>query len=496
MVELSLGDLLRWKPEQFRLAGPSGAREASLDQEISWAVSIRSTTPVLPPLRGDELVIVPERVLDELSNRESIGWSDLVAHLRTLPVSAVISDHPKAGDGIPGIVVFDSPMAISADLELELNREFTERRSSLYQLGSELARLFSSASIGGLDLSGFLGLAGKRTGIPLALMTASGRVLAASSGELSPNASIVADDAVGRRVSGPDHDWIGQAVTGAGLPDGVFLVAAVPFDEPGDRARLVLEQTGEALGLIFDRLPPVDSTAPRDEVGQIIASLATSGSLPSAARRRLLQLVSGIDLNGTLRVLADPDHAVGRSIFTSPGFTVNGVDLLLVSEEYFARMGGIEAGSPVVSWPIPGIDGFPAAVGPVVDALRLQSLGLLPEGAIDLGLPGSGGAIGALLALFARVPDSLVSLGAFADAMLVDLEAYDRTRDMRLVETLGAYLDAGATVATASERLGIHRNTLSYRIARISEVGGHDLSDPSVRFNLHFAISIRRLQSL
>jgi DNA-binding PucR family transcriptional regulator len=88
--------------------------------------------------------------------------------------------------------------------------------------------------------------------------------------------------------------------------------------------------------------------------------------------------------------------------------------------------------------------------------------------------------------------DAGAVLARFAKTLLGPLEAYDRGRESALVATLSAYLDAGAKVAAAAEMLGVHRNTLSYRIARIEAIAGYTLADPATRFDLQLAISIRR----
>lgn len=70
-----------------------------------------------------------------------------------------------------------------------------------------------------------------------------------------------------------------------------------------------------------------------------------------------------------------------------------------------------------------------------------------------------------------------------ADALLAPLvhEAGD------LAKTLAAYLDAESSLAEAAAVLGVHRNTVSARVARIQHVLGVDLSDPDQRLALHLA---------
>ncbi len=492
MVELTIGDLLRWKPVQMELVGSLEDQVAAIETEFSWAVCIRSTTPVLPALRGQEIVIVPHAVLDELDQLESIRWPQVVAHLSTLPIAAVVTDHPGVSQGIDGVVVIEVAATGGAELETGLNRAFTERRGSLYQLGSELARSFSSASIGGSDLDDFLRLASRRAGIPLVLVTSTGRRLAASTPTLEVPAALLTVEYTGQRAIWDGTDWISHPVSAAGLPDGVHLFVALPGDEPGDRARLVLEQTSEALGLMFDRLPAIDPVPPTREAGEILAEFVTSGVLPPAARRRISQASGSIDLESSLRLIVDLQQDISPRL----SFLLDDSSLYLTDETTFQSLHLDDSVSFIASPPIAGIDRLPPAARTLMKALRLRQAGHIPDGGLDLGMPRAGGVLGVLLALESIEGGRLVEFDRYAKTMLDDLDFYDRSRTMDLVQTLGTFLDAGASIAAAAERLQIHRNTLAYRIARIIEVSGHDLSDPRVRFDLQFAIYLRRLESV
>ncbi|MEU0316458.1 helix-turn-helix domain-containing protein [Nocardioides sp. NPDC006273] len=59
---------------------------------------------------------------------------------------------------------------------------------------------------------------------------------------------------------------------------------------------------------------------------------------------------------------------------------------------------------------------------------------------------------------------------------------YDERNDSGLSETLDAWLDANGDVRTAAATLFIHPNTLRYRLRRLEQVSGLDLSDPEQRF--------------
>lgn len=70
-----------------------------------------------------------------------------------------------------------------------------------------------------------------------------------------------------------------------------------------------------------------------------------------------------------------------------------------------------------------------------------------------------------------------------AESLLAPLIA----RGPELVETLAAYLDHESGIAATAEALGLHRNTVSARVARAQELLGLDLGDPETRLAVHLA---------
>jgi purine catabolism regulator len=54
--------------------------------------------------------------------------------------------------------------------------------------------------------------------------------------------------------------------------------------------------------------------------------------------------------------------------------------------------------------------------------------------------------------------------------------------------TLRAFLESGGSQVDASRRLGIHRNTLAYRLRRIGDLVGRDVADPRVWLTLYLAL--------
>lgn len=70
---------------------------------------------------------------------------------------------------------------------------------------------------------------------------------------------------------------------------------------------------------------------------------------------------------------------------------------------------------------------------------------------------------------------------------------YDARHHTELVTTLSRYLESGCSYDATSETLLIHRSTVRYRLQRIREITGHDLSDVETRLNMHVATRIRNV---
>ncbi|MFN8591871.1 MAG: GAF domain-containing protein [Thermomicrobiales bacterium] len=80
----------------------------------------------------------------------------------------------------------------------------------------------------------------------------------------------------------------------------------------------------------------------------------------------------------------------------------------------------------------------------------------------------------------------------FANELLSPLEQYDAEHRTELLPTLDAYLAANGVQQRAAAALGIHVNTLGYRLQRIREVARIDLENSESRLELHLALKIHQ----
>jgi purine catabolism regulator len=87
----------------------------------------------------------------------------------------------------------------------------------------------------------------------------------------------------------------------------------------------------------------------------------------------------------------------------------------------------------------------------------------------------------------------LEDVRAFYEETLGPLIAYDRRTDSELVQTLEMYFACNGNLSQAAQQLHLHRNSLLYRLERISEVLHADLDDAEIRLSLQVALRMRHL---
>jgi purine catabolism regulator len=89
--------------------------------------------------------------------------------------------------------------------------------------------------------------------------------------------------------------------------------------------------------------------------------------------------------------------------------------------------------------------------------------------------------------------DDRETLLTFSDHMLGPLLDYDERNRADLIKTLEAFFACHGNLSKTAEKLIVHRNTLLYRMNRISEIADMDLNRPETRLGVHLALVIRQL---
>ncbi|MEV1247002.1 helix-turn-helix domain-containing protein [Nonomuraea sp. NPDC050022] len=80
---------------------------------------------------------------------------------------------------------------------------------------------------------------------------------------------------------------------------------------------------------------------------------------------------------------------------------------------------------------------------------------------------------------------------SFADRLLTPLLDYDGRHQSELVRTLGTFLDCAGSWNACAERMHVHVNTVRYRIRRVEELTGRDLSTMTDRVDFFLALRAR-----
>ena len=88
---------------------------------------------------------------------------------------------------------------------------------------------------------------------------------------------------------------------------------------------------------------------------------------------------------------------------------------------------------------------------------------------------------------------NLDSLQQFYIETLQPLVEHDERKHSDLILTLTGFFEANGNLAKAAQELDVHRNTLVYRLDRISDLTSLDLNDADNRLILHLALKIQRV---
>jgi sugar diacid utilization regulator len=115
----------------------------------------------------------------------------------------------------------------------------------------------------------------------------------------------------------------------------------------------------------------------------------------------------------------------------------------------------------------------------VAEARGLQALSFEETGAYRLLLP--------------AMSEDPGELRGFFDETVAPLVEYDEQYETELVRTLETFLDADGNVARTAEKLFTHRHTIRYRLDRVRELSGLDVSSTDGRERLSLGLKAMRV---
>ena len=100
---------------------------------------------------------------------------------------------------------------------------------------------------------------------------------------------------------------------------------------------------------------------------------------------------------------------------------------------------------------------------------------------------------GAYRLLLSAMSDDPAELQRFYSETVEPLVAYDEQYETDLVQTLETFLDADGNVAGTAQRLFTHRHTIYYRLERVRELSGLDVSSSDGREKLSLGLKAMRV---
>ncbi|MEU6700825.1 PucR family transcriptional regulator ligand-binding domain-containing protein [Pseudonocardia sp. NPDC046786] len=275
----------------------------------------------------------------------------------------------------------------------------------------------------------------------------------------------IADDALARVAAGAgDRPETLVRLRQAGMePDGTVVVLVLRADGPPDPA-------GTAHALLTDALVGAGPAAVGVHDGAAVAVLAVPG-----------------DRDGGARTGPGPGAAAGTGATGAVGVS--------------GAVGDVGADGPVT-----GVLAALHRLGPGLGGWRLHGGVSRPasaevlSGAFAEAVHAAGPAanrpgpvtvlrsaeVTSHVLLLAGVPDDVRR--GFADRVLGPVHEHDARSGSRLAETLGVFLDESGSWSRTAARLHLHVNTVRYRIARVGELTGRDLSRFADRVDLYLAL--------
>jgi sugar diacid utilization regulator len=148
-----------------------------------------------------------------------------------------------------------------------------------------------------------------------------------------------------------------------------------------------------------------------------------------------------------------------------------------------------------------GLSGYVITVGrsrPTADPTDLHRAGaealLAANVAEARGLPSmSFEETGAYRLLLPAMSEDPAELQGFFDETVAPLVTYDEQYETELVRTLETFLDADGNVARTAEKLFTHRHTIRYRLDRVRELSGLDVSSTDGRERLSLGLKAMRV---
>lgn len=526
----------------LRFALPLGTYLAAgeADTEINWAVTIRAQPPALPDIYGGELALLSMDILRSFGSRIKLG--EVVESLAEIGAAgvAVVGDVSQTAINIANerqiaLLVLPEETGL-AGIERAVNKLILNQAAQLTERAVEIQRQLTRLSAENRDLKSLLQVMARATAKPVVIHDDAGVITA----QVYPT--------MGRRgMSGrslmqnlPYAEFQKWLETKA--PSSQGSIASSPI---GYTTVLTVEKRVVAyLSLVAkdDAMDDFDHLVLSYAADVCSIELAKTRAIETAveqARGDWVQMwLSGTstddDLLATRAQQSGFDPQTNYVVVVYRAISDNGQNLPLesliplVRDDMLRRqiegVVGRYIDVIVALYPIENVTQT-NRVRIAIEELRGQLATRTASGLVAAGISRSCEGLGVLREAYREAKDAvsiahelgnfeqttfygdlklyqlllglkeynLEHMGRFYEETLGSLIEHDERKQSELIRTLAGFFEANGNLAQAAKDLDVHRNTLVYRLERISELTKLDLNDADNRLILHLALKIQRV---
>lgn len=525
---------------QYALPLGTTLMAGSPEMTINWAVTVRAQPPAFPDIYGGELALVSMDVLRSYDAR--ISLAEVVQSLAEVGVNAIaVKDEVSqtaitiANERQIGLLALPEDSSLTG-VERAVNKLIANQSAQLTQRALEIQRQLARAVAENRDLNSLLQIIARATAKPVIVHDDAGVMME----QVYPN--------VARRVA-PTRAMVSSVpytafqtwlTRSAPTTSGVIVNSPIGFTT----ALKVEKRVAGYLSL-------VDNATELNEYDQLVLSygadvcsieLAKNRAIASAveqARGDWIQMwLSGApsdsDLLTTRANQAGFDASSTYVVVVFRATTREGASLplesliSLVRDDIVRRQVSPAMGQVVdvivLLYPMENPAQLPR-VRQVIEEIRAQLAVRTPSGRVAAGISRLTQGLTGLRDAYREAKDAmnianqlgdteattfygdlklyqfllsikernLEQMRRFYAESLLPLVEHDERRQGELIRTLNGFFEANGNLAKAASDLDVHRNTLVYRLERISELTGLDLNDADNRLILYLALKVQRV---
>jgi PucR family transcriptional regulator, purine catabolism regulatory protein len=528
---------------QFALPLGTTLATGSAETTINWAVTVRAQPPAFPDIYGGELALVSMDVLKSYNSRMTLG--EVVQSLAQVGVTAVASADEMtdtiiavANDCHVSLLSLPDDTSLTK-IERAVNTLIVNHTAQLTQRAMEIQRQLTRLAAENRDLNSLLQIVARATAKPVVVHDDAGVLMA----QVYPN------------VSRRNNSTGGGRALVQSLPYGAFQ-NWLDKDAPDSEGAIVTSPLGYTTVLKVEKrvagyLSLVDKQEPLDDFDRMVLNygadvcaieLAKSRAIAFAveqARGDWVQMwLSGTpaddDLLSTRAQQAGFDPSGSYMVAVFRAATKSGAPLplesliSLVRDDMLRRQINGAVGQYVdvivAIYPIENATQT-VRVRRLVEEVRDQLTTRSPSGVVGAGISRPVTGLSALRESYREAKDAVSIANELGDKedttfygdlklfqLLLALKErnldhlrrfyydtlgllveHDERKQGDLIRTLNGFFEANGNLAKAAQDLDVHRNTLVYRLERISELTEMNLDDADNRLILHLALKIQRV---